>query len=159
MYVRQLVLPFQLSCDWSYKAFPLLESWHDPRLLLPLTMYAVVLFVIVVAWQSVQSSSSSSSSSSESISDNNSDSTEKRRNDEGEDKVTEGGEASTRQRQRRQDGVSVVVATLGLGVLPFVPSSNLLFPVATVLGERLLYLPSMGFVILLAMLINSITKS
>ena len=153
MYVRQLVLPFQLSCDWSYKAFPLLESWHDPRLLLPLTMYAVVLFVIVVAWQSVQSSSS------ESISDNNSGSTEKRRNDEGEDKVTEGGEASTRQRQRRQDGVSVVVATLGLGVLPFVPSSNLLFPVATVLGERLLYLPSMGFVILLAMLINSITKS
>ena len=152
MYVRQLVLPFQLSCDWSYKAFPLLESWHDPRLLLPLTMYAVVLFVIVVAWQSVQSSSSSSSSSSESISDNNSGSTEKRRNDEGE-------EASTRQRQRRQDGVSVVVATLGLGVLPFVPSSNLLFPVATVLGERLLYLPSMGFVILLAMLINSITKS
>ena len=146
MYVRQLVLPFQLSCDWSYKAFPLLESWHDPRLLLPLTMYAFVLFVIVVAWQSVQSSSSSSSM-------------KKRRNDEGEDKVTEGGEASTRQRQRRQDGVSVIVATLGLGVLPFVPSSNLLFPVATVLGERLLYLPSMGFVILLAMLMNYMTKS
>ena len=155
MYVRQLVLPFKLSCDWSYKAFPLLESWHDPRLLLPLTMYAFVLFVIVVAWQSVQSSSSRSSSSSSSSSS----STKKRRNDEGEDKVTEGGEASTRQRQRRQDGVSVIVATLGLGVLPFVPSSNLLFPVATVLGERLLYLPSMGFVILLAMLMNYMTKS
>ena len=30
-------------------------------------------------------------------------------------------------------------------VVPFLPASNLFFPVGTVLGERLLYLPSMGF--------------
>ena len=29
--------------------------------------------------------------------------------------------------------------------VPFIPASNVLFPVGTVLGERLLYIPSMGF--------------
>ena len=37
-------------------------------------------------------------------------------------------------------------------VVPFLLSSNLLFPVATVVGERLLYLPSVGFCLLLAIL-------
>lgn len=31
---------------------------------------------------------------------------------------------------------------------PFLPASNLFFPVATVMGERLLYTPSIGFVLL-----------
>ena len=33
-------------------------------------------------------------------------------------------------------------------VAPFLPASNILFPVATVMGERLLYTPSIGFVML-----------
>ncbi|GMH88991.1 hypothetical protein TL16_g11323 [Triparma laevis f. inornata] len=32
-----------------------------------------------------------------------------------------------------------------LTVVPFLPASNVFFPVGTILGERLLYLPSMGF--------------
>jgi tetratricopeptide (TPR) repeat protein len=45
---------------------------------------------------------------------------------------------------------TILIAVVGLGVVPFVPSSNILFPVATVIGERLLFLPSLGFCILLA---------
>jgi|EP01046_Picozoa_sp_COSAG06_P020316 hypothetical protein len=43
-------------------------------------------------------------------------------------------------------------AALAMGgvwlVGPFLPASNLFFPVATVMGERLLYMPSVGFVML-----------
>ena len=108
LYVKQLVVPFQLSCDWSYRAFPLVESWSDARLILPFSMYCVAFSVCGVAWW--------------------------------------------------QHNRSLFVATLGLGIVPFVPSSNVLFPVATVLGERLLFLPSMGFTILLSMGIHHICR-
>ena len=107
LYVKQLVVPFQLSCDWSYEAFPLLTSWSDPRLLLPFCVYSIALYLCYIAWQKKET--------------------------------------------------ALLVSTLGLGILPFVPSSNLLFPVATVLGERLLYLPSMGYVILVSIVIHKST--
>jgi len=45
---------------------------------------------------------------------------------------------------------SVILTGLGLVVLPFVPASNLFFPVGFVVAERILYLPSMGFCLLVA---------
>ena len=39
---------------------------------------------------------------------------------------------------------------LTLLVVPWLPASNILFPVGTVIGERLLYTPSVGFVLLIA---------
>ena len=45
---------------------------------------------------------------------------------------------------------SVIALSLGLLVLPFIPATNLLFPVGFVVAERVLYLPSMGFCLLVA---------
>ena len=45
---------------------------------------------------------------------------------------------------------SVIFTGLGLLVFPFIPASNLLFPVGFVVAERILYLPSMGFCLLVA---------
>ena len=53
---------------------------------------------------------------------------------------------------------SLVQATLWLTV-PFALSSNLLFPVGTVVGERLLYLPSVGFCIILAHLVAEFVEA
>jgi len=39
-------------------------------------------------------------------------------------------------------------------VVPFIPASNLFFPVGTVLGERLLYMPSMGFCLGVGVVLN-----
>ena len=36
-------------------------------------------------------------------------------------------------------------------VLPFIPASNLFFPVGFVVAERVLYMPSMGFCMLVAL--------
>lgn len=108
LYVKQLIYPFNLSCDWSYKAFPLLETWTDVRLVLPLSMYITTFMICVHGWSSKK--------------------------------------------------YQYILATLGLGIIPFVPSSNVFFPVATVLGERLLYLPSMGFVLLVSIVLHRLTK-
>ena len=43
-----------------------------------------------------------------------------------------------------------VVISLSLMVFPFLPASNLFFPVGFVVAERVLYLPSMGFCMLVA---------
>ena len=37
-------------------------------------------------------------------------------------------------------------------IVPFIPSSNLFFTVGFVVAERVLYLPSAGFIILLVLL-------
>ena len=45
---------------------------------------------------------------------------------------------------------SVILTGLSLLVFPFIPATNFLFPVGFVVAERVLYLPSMGFSLLVA---------
>ncbi|XP_043246017.1 protein O-mannosyl-transferase Tmtc3-like isoform X1 [Amphibalanus amphitrite] len=47
-------------------------------------------------------------------------------------------------------GSDVVIMSLALVALPFLPASNLFFPVGFVVAERVLYMPSMGFCLLVA---------
>ncbi|XP_046394018.1 protein O-mannosyl-transferase Tmtc3 [Ischnura elegans] len=49
---------------------------------------------------------------------------------------------------RRQ--ATVIVMSLAFMVLPFLPASNLFFPVGFVVAERVLYMPSMGWCMLVA---------
>ena len=49
----------------------------------------------------------------------------------------------------RGESHRTVVLSLSLLVLPYLPASNLFFPVGFVVAERILYLPSMGFCLLL----------
>ncbi|XP_061495608.1 protein O-mannosyl-transferase TMTC3 isoform X2 [Rhineura floridana] len=48
------------------------------------------------------------------------------------------------------DSSKIVLMALCLIVLPFIPASNLFFPVGFVVAERVLYVPSMGFCMLVA---------
>uniref|UniRef100_A0AAQ5Z5J4 Protein O-mannosyl-transferase TMTC3 n=1 Tax=Amphiprion ocellaris TaxID=80972 RepID=A0AAQ5Z5J4_AMPOC len=50
----------------------------------------------------------------------------------------------------RHSSAKTVIMALSLIVLPFVPASNLFFPVGFVVAERVLYVPSMGFCVLVA---------
>ena len=45
----------------------------------------------------------------------------------------------------------IVLFALSLVVFPYIPASNLFFPVGFVVAERILYVPSMGFDMLVAM--------
>uniref|UniRef100_A0A8C7Z1F5 Protein O-mannosyl-transferase TMTC3 n=1 Tax=Oryzias sinensis TaxID=183150 RepID=A0A8C7Z1F5_9TELE len=50
----------------------------------------------------------------------------------------------------RHNSAKAVVMALSFMVLPFIPASNLFFPVGFVVAERVLYVPSMGFCVLIA---------
>jgi len=52
------------------------------------------------------------------------------------------GLAGSRQRQK------ILLFGISLAVFPYIPASNLFFPVGFVIAERILYLPSMGFCLL-----------
>ena len=43
-------------------------------------------------------------------------------------------------------------------VIPFIPASNIFFPVGFVVAERILYLPSMGFSLLVALGFEVLTR-
>lgn len=46
--------------------------------------------------------------------------------------------------------IFMFLQSLGLLIFPFLPASNLFFPVGFVIAERVLYMPSMGFCMLVA---------
>uniref|UniRef100_A0A665VP03 Protein O-mannosyl-transferase TMTC3 n=1 Tax=Echeneis naucrates TaxID=173247 RepID=A0A665VP03_ECHNA len=50
----------------------------------------------------------------------------------------------------KHSSAKTVVMALSFIVLPFIPASNLFFPVGFVVAERVLYVPSMGFCVLVA---------
>ncbi|XP_074489781.1 protein O-mannosyl-transferase TMTC3 isoform X1 [Sebastes fasciatus] len=50
----------------------------------------------------------------------------------------------------RNSSAKTVIMALSFIVLPFIPASNLFFPVGFVVAERVLYVPSMGFCVLVA---------
>ena len=64
-----------------------------------------------------------------------------------EDEVEYDGMKELALTNRRQ----ILTMALCLMVAPFIPASNLFFPVGFVLAERVLYLPSMGYCIIVAL--------
>mmetsp|Transcript_47118 Transcript_47118/g.86438 ORF Transcript_47118/g.86438 Transcript_47118/m.86438 type:complete len:788 (+) Transcript_47118:67-2430(+) len=56
--------------------------------------------------------------------------------------------------QHRRAGL----VALALMVVPFLPASNIFFPVGTVIGERLLYMPSVGFSLLVILWLRRIVE-
>ena len=51
---------------------------------------------------------------------------------------------------RSRSHAKIVSVGLALAVFPFLPASNLFFPVGFVIAERILYIPSMGFCLLVS---------
>lgn len=49
---------------------------------------------------------------------------------------------------------SPLLVCIAFGAIPFVPASNVLFPVGTIVAERLLYFPSVGFCLLVGHIVS-----
>ena len=107
MYGKLLAWPARLCYDYSYDAVPLVRSFSDVRLLLPLAAYASFAQMLTVA--------------------------------------------AGRFRYRAFKNTVFEAPLLGIAIflLGFVPMSNILFPVGTMIAERLLYIPSAGLLLAL----------
>ena len=51
-----------------------------------------------------------------------------------------------------------LLMSLALIAIPFLPASNMFFPVGFVVAERVLYIPSMGYCLLVSLGFNTLTK-
>mmetsp|Transcript_63076 Transcript_63076/g.112100 ORF Transcript_63076/g.112100 Transcript_63076/m.112100 type:complete len:797 (-) Transcript_63076:71-2461(-) len=107
IYARLLVWPHYLCYDYSMDAIPIVRSFTDCRLLLPLTAYLGFVSVVCLL-------------------------------------------VKTPPKHRR-----AALISLALLVVSYLPASNILFPVGTVVGERLMYVPSAGYCLAVVVALHS----
>lgn len=162
-YAWLLVSPWRLSADYSHACIPLLRTLYDPRNVYTVAVYGLLVWQLLTGFrpasksvavalglsapqrrrqlQAAGGSSSSSSSSREHAAEST--------RDRNTAAANTAGKAST---IANREAVAVwrIFVVVGLIVAPFVPSSNVLLYVGTFIGERLLYLPSIGFCMLVA---------
>lgn len=146
-----LLCPATLSFDWSMEAVPLVTTFADPRNLASVFLYCGLASLCMTyltgwrrSWSSYSFTSGSSGSSSSTIS--------KRYNSYSSNNNTSGINScfSCNNYEESGTGDDVIILSLALLVLPFLPATNIFFYVGFVVAERILYIPSMGVCLLVS---------
>ncbi len=106
-YCALLLAPVALSADYSYNQIPVVDSWHDSRLLAVVAATASLAYGIAALW--------------------------------------------------RRD--RLIAASLLLFILLWLPISNMVLVIGTIMGERLMYLPSVGFTLLVGALVARVNRN
>ena len=136
--LRLLLCPSSLCCDWTMGAIPIVESLSDPRCVLAAFALSLVAALMVKGSLSKSPRPGESSPSA----------TPQKRQRRTKSPPTSSSELPP---SSSPSLTSLVLFSSSLMILPFLPASNLLFPVGFVLAERVLYLPSVGFCLLVAL--------
>ena len=148
-----LVQPSVLSFDWSMEAIPLISSASDGRNWATAAFYAALAYA---AWKSLWGGPMMTSLGSSFF---------HRRRSSGASETDQscgsaGSSTSGSLRSERTycaqwrpacDSSDLTLVSLALMVLPFMPATNLFFYVGFVVAERVLYIPSMGYCLLVAL--------
>ena len=127
-----LVLPSTLSYDWSMTSIPLITSLLDPRNILTVGFYSLMTSLtskLVLKLYKLHSPTFLSpwrTNLSKTWSSSNTPTSQ-------------------------IEAISIIALALSLLILPFLPATNIFFYVGFVVAERLLYLPSLGFCLLLGL--------
>ena len=167
-YFHLLLFPWNLSADWSFACIPYLHTLSDPRNAATAALYAALLWVIIAGrpWKILASilCGSQPAAAVTSLAQHTDLSPAMASplplNNKCNNKAkavhrsVSGTAASSTDAQdadrREQQAVWQMVVVVGLMIGPFVPAANIFFYVGTFIGERLLYLPSLGYCIMLA---------
>ena len=154
-----LVCPSTLSYDWSMSSIPLLTSITDSRNIVSLAFYSLLLCFtskllltfyqqfepttpvhFCSPWKTNLSKTRRAGSTSTTRGSSN----------------TPG--LSPQLRRSQIETISLIALALSLIILPFLPATNILFYVGFVVAERLLYLPSLGYSLLVALGARRLTR-
>ncbi|XP_077356844.1 protein O-mannosyl-transferase TMTC2-like isoform X2 [Festucalex cinctus] len=143
-----LLFPDKLSFDWSMDAVPLVRSLADWRNLHTLAFYGGV---IVLTWFGFHGPTSKLTNGKSLANGNGYHAADTNHNtDLG---ITLNGSAGLHADSPWMSlppTEKLVILSLALLALPFIPASNLFFYVGFVIAERVLYIPSIGFCLLVA---------
>ncbi|KAA0720897.1 Transmembrane and TPR repeat-containing protein 2 [Triplophysa tibetana] len=164
-----LLCPDRLSFDWSMDALPLLRCITDWRNLQSVLFYSGLALLVWFGLRSPPLHSATvngkSYTNGKSIT-NGHDSTPLQDNNHYRDSQSldspringyhKAHPLKTPQKSLAPPTENVVIFALGLLALPFIPATNLLFYVGFVVAERVLYIPSMGFCLLVTAGLRSV---
>uniref|UniRef100_A0A8C6SLF8 dolichyl-phosphate-mannose--protein mannosyltransferase n=1 Tax=Neogobius melanostomus TaxID=47308 RepID=A0A8C6SLF8_9GOBI len=162
-----LLCPHTLSFDWSMDALPLIRGFADWRNLQTVFFYCGLLSL---AWfgllkhkmskgkdtngkAHIYTNGSNGSSNGHGYHYNHEQTNSHTNNNLSEENGTK---KHFENRTSLPTTENVVVFSLGLLAIPFLPATNLFFYVGFVIAERVLYIPSMGFCLLLALGMRSL---
>ena len=136
--VLLLLCPSTLSYDWSMESIPLISSLLYSRNFLSVLFYSLLVgFISKVLFKAYRLFARKSNGSGWNTQESSNLS---------KTQPTPLAANTTCQIEE----ISVIGLTLSLIILPFLPATNLFFYVGFVVAERLLYLPSFGYCLLLA---------
>uniref|UniRef100_A0A669DCR3 dolichyl-phosphate-mannose--protein mannosyltransferase n=1 Tax=Oreochromis niloticus TaxID=8128 RepID=A0A669DCR3_ORENI len=165
-----LLCPDTLSFDWSMDAVPLIRSLADWR-----NFHTVVFYsgLLLLAWFGLwthraprgkdtngkvhhYTNGRNGNSNGHSYSYNDYEHVNNSNTDAHINNTQNGTKKHYESRTPLPTTENVVVFSLGLLAIPFLPATNLFFYVGFVIAERVLYIPSMGFCLLVAVGIRSL---
>ncbi|KAF7670018.1 hypothetical protein LDENG_00074270 [Lucifuga dentata] len=157
-----LLCPDKLSFDWSMDAVPLVRTLADWRNLHTVAFYGGFILLALFglrcpASKAKETSGKAHVTNGKSITNGNGyqtpDTNHNTNSDQGSPKTTMNGSADLHHDPPRTSlppTENLVLFSLGFISLPFIPATNLFFYVGFVIAERVLYIPSMGFCLLVA---------
>jgi len=120
-----LLYPYPLCYDWSMGSIPLVEDITDIRNIITLVVISTIVILLICGVTM------------------------------GDGVKTQNDTVSNIEKPMMNQGRKMhLLFSLAMLLLPFVPASNLLFPVGFVIAERILYLPSMGYCLLITLGFN-----
>ncbi|XP_006871882.1 PREDICTED: transmembrane and TPR repeat-containing protein 2-like isoform X2 [Chrysochloris asiatica] len=152
-----LLCPDTLSFDWSMDAVPLLKTVCDWRNLHTVAFYTGLLLLAYYGLKSPtierECSGKVVTNGKQNANGHSCHSDMEYRNSEIKpsfaSKVENGIKINVPERTQLPSTENIVVLSLSLLIIPFVPATNLFFYVGFVIAERVLYIPSMGFCLLI----------
>ncbi|XP_051580547.1 protein O-mannosyl-transferase TMTC2 [Myxocyprinus asiaticus] len=158
MNIWLLLCPVMLSFDWSMDALPLVRSVADWRNLHTVAFYGSLL---ALAWFGLRSSSTKGKETNgkvHHVANGKSTNGHGCSSDHEHSTLYSNGTNGTVKHHVSSlpTTESLVLFSLGLLVVPFIPATNLFFYVGFVVAERVLYIPSMGFCLLVAVGMRSL---
>ncbi len=155
-----LLCPDKLSFDWSMDAVPLVRSLADWRNLHTVAFYGGFVLLVLFGLRSPTSKAKETNgkacvTNGKSITNGNGyHAPDTNHNtDQGPLKTSLNGAAGLHHcpvRTSLPPTENLVLFSLGIMSLPFIPATNLFFYVGFVIAERVLYIPSMGFCLLVS---------
>lgn len=155
-----LLCPDKLSFDWSMDALPLVRSLADWRNFHTVAFYGGFILLVMFDFRcpiskAKETNGKAQVTNGKSITNGNGyHAVDTNHNtDQGLPKTTLNGSAGLHHYPPRTSlppTENLVLFSLGVLSLPFIPASNLFFYVGFVIAERVLYIPSIGFCLLVA---------
>lgn len=157
-----LLCPDKLSFDWSMDAMPLVRTLADWRNLHTVAFYGGFILLALLGLRGPTSkvkeiNGKAQVTNGKSITNGNGchapDTNHNTNSDQGSPKTTLNGLNELYHcppQTSLPSTENLVVFSLGILSLPFIPATNLFFYVGFVIAERVLYIPSMGFCLLVA---------